>query len=129
MKSIPTPNQEHPDQLLPWFVNETLLEDERKGVEDHIKSCGRCQREVAILEKIKMNVKETPVQSPGDFGLHRLLKEVKKGKNITSPQNRSLSGWGRRSLAIAASLIILIQAGIIMDALFLSKPVVPLSGP
>jgi len=129
MKPILTPNQEHPDQLLPWLVNETLSGDERKKVEDHIKTCDRCQKEVTILQRIKTHIKETPIQSPGDFGLHRLLKEVRKEKDLKFLQNRSPSGWRRRSLAIAASFIILIQAGIIIDALFLSKPVVLLSGP
>ena len=34
------------DVLLPWFVNGTLSSDELEFVQQHLKECVRCQREV-----------------------------------------------------------------------------------
>ena len=130
MSPISPPNQGHPDELLPWLVNDTLSESERREVDDHVQSCARCQKEVEFLHSMRAHAKETPVQAPGEFGLHRLLKEVKKDqkeiKQLQSPQRTAR--W-RTSVAVAASLIIFVQAGLLIDAWFLSKPMVPLSGP
>lgn len=129
MSHDPKEQQKHPDDLLPWLVNNTLADKERSDVEHHLESCTRCQQELSLLQNLRNQVKETPIQSPGEFGLNRLLKEIKtehEFKQITPPLS---SGWWRTGLAIAASLIIFVQAGLLIDAWYLSKPVVPLSGP
>ena len=41
------------DLLLPWFVNGTLEEPERKRVERHVADCDRCQRELARLRSLR----------------------------------------------------------------------------
>ena len=129
MSEVPTQNHTHPDELLPWFVNNTLSETERTEVDTHVQTCTRCQQEVAFLHNMRTRVKENPIQSPGVFGLNRLLKEVQRDNEMERLQRQQQSGWWRTSLAIAASLIILIQAGLLIDAWFFSKPMVPLSGP
>ena len=130
MSPVPPHNQGHPDELLPWLVNHTLSESERREVDDHVQNCARCQKEVAFLQSMRAHAKETPIQSPGEFGLNRLLKEVEKDKNkVEQLQSRQRPFRWRTSVAIAASLIIFVQAGLLIDAWFLSKPMVPLSGP
>ncbi len=129
MSHNPTEHTTHPEELLPWFVNGTLSVEERVEVEQHVESCVQCQQEIALLQKIRTEVKDTPVQSPGEFGLNRLLNEVRhkqKGVGVT-PQTQS-RGW-QTGLAIAASLMIFVQAGLLFDAWFLSKPMSPLAGP
>lgn len=128
MRDSPIEQQGHPEELLPWFVNETLPAEERHAVEQHIASCPQCQQEIALLEKMRVQVKETHIQSPGEFGLNRLLKEVRNEQAVTEVQPPKPSGWWKTGLAIAASLIIFIQAGLLIDTWYLSKPVVPLSG-
>ena len=129
MSHNPTEHTAHPEELLPWFVNGTLSDEGRHEVKQHLESCSQCQQEIALLQKMRAQVKEAPIQSPGELGLNRLLNEVRHERAVTSVRTQSQSGWWRTGLAIAASLIIFIQAGLLLDAWFLSKPMVPLAGP
>ncbi|MFB3060324.1 MAG: anti-sigma factor, partial [Candidatus Binatia bacterium] len=83
----------HPDQLLPWWVNNTLPPDERKVVEDHLRGCAQCTKEVRLLQQMKEHVQELPIQSPGQFGLHRLLTEVNRDKVVNRLRQRASSRW------------------------------------
>lgn len=129
MSQHPIQGPTHPDELLPWFVNNTLSSHERKEVDDHVATCPRCQKEIAFLQMTREQVKTIPVQSPGEFGLNRLLKEIKRNREDEQRQRKPRNDWWRRGLAIVASLIIITQAGLLVDAWFFSKPMVPLSGP
>ena len=119
----------HPDELLPWFVNGRLSPQEQREVEDHINTCDRCQKEVGLLENMREQIQATPLDSPGELGLKRLLKEIKTEKEAKKGQKPIQPRIWPRTLAIAASLIIVVQAGLLIDAWFFSKPMVPLSGP
>jgi hypothetical protein len=125
MSSQPIHKSSHPEKLLPWYVNRTLSESEKKTVETHLFSCNRCQKEVALLEKMRMEVQNTPVSSPGEFGLHRLLKDIRQDKARQQKQKR-VPSWLGTALAIAASFIIILQAGLLMDMWVHSPAVEPL---
>ena len=92
-------------------------------------SCPQCQQEIALLQKIRSQVKETHPESPGEFGLNRLLHRVRSEQAVTEGPPHTTVKWWQPVLAIAASLIILIQAGLLIDTWYLSKPVIPLAGP
>ena len=129
MNETPTEQSAHPDELLPWFVSGTLADEERHEVEQHVASCLTCQQEITLLERIRTQVKATPTQSPGEAGLTRFLREVHEEQAVTrAPAEPPSWGW-RTGLAIAASFIIFIQAGLLIDVWFLSKPILPLAGP
>ncbi|MGB0908963.1 MAG: anti-sigma factor family protein [Nitrospirales bacterium] len=129
MKDTPTKQPTHPEELLPWFVNGTLSDKERQVVEEHLQYCPLCQQEITLLQKMRTQVKDFPIESPGELGLNRLLGEVRASRQVPPTQTLLSSEWWHTGLAIAASLIILIQAGLLVDAWFLSKPMMPLSGP
>jgi Zn finger protein HypA/HybF involved in hydrogenase expression len=44
--------------LLPWYLNQTLSEDEAKKVEAHLKGCPKCQKELEELRGISSGLKE-----------------------------------------------------------------------
>lgn len=69
------PTQSHPSELLPWLVNGTLEGDERLEVEEHLRSCLVCRREVEQLRDLRREVRRT-APSPPAGGLERLLEEV-----------------------------------------------------
>lgn len=122
-------NDQHPDELLPWFVNQSLLDQEREQVEVHLQSCARCQQEVEFLRNVREEIKTFSPSLPGELGWQRLLRDVKHDSSRQQDQGQNRSWrWGN-GLAIAASLVIMIQAGLLMDAWFFSKPMAPLSGP
>ena len=129
MTQLSMTNDQHPDELLPWFVNQSLSDHEREQVEAHLQSCSRCQQEVDFLRNVRAEVKTCSSSSPGELGLQRLLREVKQDSSLQQGYGQKRSGWWGNGLAIAASLVIMVQAGLLMDAWFFSKPMVPLSGP
>ena len=47
-------------ELLPWYVNRTLEEDERQEVRGHLGNCLVCRREVAFLERLDRAVVASP---------------------------------------------------------------------
>ena len=51
-------------ELLPWYLNRTLSEDETKKVEEHLEECLMCRRELEELRWLSSEIKEldeTPV--------------------------------------------------------------------
>ena len=61
----------HHDQareLLPWFSNGTLDEDERRGVADHLRACGACRSEVESLDRVRHVVRERPADDDSRVG-------------------------------------------------------------
>lgn len=40
-------------ELLPWYANGTLTEEERMKVEAHLARCARCRRELQEIRQIK----------------------------------------------------------------------------
>ena len=118
----------HPEELLPWFVNKTLSTEEHHTVKQHLESCPQCQQEVALLQQMRRQIKETSTKSPGDIGLNRLLGTIRKDPTIPDVSQKTSVSWWQTGFAIAASLIIVIQAGLLIDAWYISKPVIPLTG-
>ncbi|HKE32587.1 MAG TPA: zf-HC2 domain-containing protein [Candidatus Angelobacter sp.] len=65
-------------ELLPWYANQTLADEERKLVEMHLADCRDCAKEVESLKAMRKTVVEVgdsgPVLSP--FALNRALAEI-----------------------------------------------------
>jgi len=65
-------------ELLPWYANQTLEDDERKLVEMHLADCRDCAKEVESLKAMRKTVVEVgdsgPALSP--FALNRALAEI-----------------------------------------------------
>lgn len=117
------PNQ-HPDDLLPWYVNGTLAPTEQERVKTHLRDCDRCRQEIALLEKIQARVKSDRPEAPTGFGLNRLLRDIHKEPSAPARQRP----WWQPALA-AAAVIILVQGAVLMNLLSQPEPIVPLGGP
>ena len=74
------PPQGHQDmwELLPWYVNETLPEDERVRVEAHLATCTACQAELLRCRALARAVRasEAPAWEPSPDHLARLLSRL-----------------------------------------------------
>lgn len=112
----------HPDDLLPWYVNGTLAPEEHKRVAAHIDACAHCRREAALLERLRDQVKGAAADAPGDLARQRLMRDI---RNLSS---RRRPVW-LPALAIAATVVIAVQAVIIAD-FWKSSPgtITPLGG-
>jgi len=96
----------HPDELLPWYANDTLSPQKRKEVAAHLRGCDRCRGELAFLAELREHIKASvDVTTPDEVGLKRLLRQVRRS---TWPAG----AWLRPALA-AAVVIILVQTGTI----------------
>jgi hypothetical protein len=65
-------------QLLPWYVNGTLSEDERSAAEVHLAQCQECSRELKQLKELESAVLGVAEQAPApsSAGLNRVLARI-----------------------------------------------------
>ena len=109
--------------LLPWYVNKTLHGAEIKMVENHLKVCLTCRREIATLHKLAAAVQqEGSIDSAAQASFSQLKKRIhstdetsreKAPKVVAFPGQRK--GYGklwlghsvlpRPALAMAAVLV------------------------
>jgi len=91
--------------LLPWYLNQSLEEDERQQVESHLRSCILCKRELVVLQKLAAAVKQSSdldVAAEASFaGLRAKLQIVEPVRqNPESSNNQPKPGWfGKRANA------------------------------
>ena len=125
-----TSPQDHPEELLPWYVNQTLSGEEIEQVEHHLETCDQCRTEVAALQQIRDEYKQQlETQSPGSLGLARLKAEIKRDRR---EQQREVSPrpsflWWRPMMA-AAVLVIVIQSVLLVKMERPEDAITPLSG-
>ena len=73
-------------ELLPFYVNLTLDPPERASVEDYLARSEEARKEVLYLEQLRKSLKAQPqATSPGELGLKRLQREIKRLKE--SPES------------------------------------------
>ena len=116
-------------ELLPWYANQTLDENERKAVETHLSECAECASEVKSLSAMKKAVIESANQGPAlsPFALNRALAQIEDYERAKSPpaapsREPEKTFWSRwwsptpifaRAL-IAAQLVLLLALGSLM---------------
>jgi hypothetical protein len=72
--------------LLPWYVNKTLHGAEIKIVENHLKVCSTCTREIATLYKLAVAVQqEGSIDSAAHASFSQLKKRI-QGTDETSQE-------------------------------------------
>jgi len=100
--------------LLPWYVNATLDEAERRAVEDHLPSCVECAREAAQLRDLQAAFVEAEEAAlgPSPSALVRARAAI----------DRPLRGWWA-SLPVFARVALVAQVLIIavLSALLLAR--------
>lgn len=114
---------QHPDDLLPWYVNGTLQPEAQRAVERHLAACVACRDEVAVLQQLRAQVKATRVQAPGELGLARLLRQVAREERV----RRAAPAWWRPALAAAAAVIV-VQGALLAGLWMRPGAVTPLGG-
>jgi anti-sigma factor RsiW len=79
------------DELLPWFANGTLEDEERARVERHLIACETCRRELALLRDVGETAAEAVRAAPPvPDALGRTLARIDEWE-----ANRQPSPWAR----------------------------------
>ena len=95
----------HPEgALLPWYLNGTLREEERRQVDQHLSSCEACRAELDELAQLKVQLHEVyAAQSEPSTQIQqavltqvKLEASTKQAKSVTDPQwLNGLDDWFR----------------------------------
>jgi hypothetical protein len=94
-------------ELLPWFVNGTLAEDERVAVERHVRNCLPCR--VALQEQHQLGglLKQQPtVPLSAEVGFERLLAEIDAARRPPGEARTQRLARFASVTALAASLVL-----------------------
>lgn len=102
------------EELLPWYVNDTLTGDEAEKVREYLQDNERAAADVEVLRQVRDTVKSRDFGSPGELGLRR-LKATIDGESRNSGSAFAAGRWWRPAMA-AAVLVIAVQAGLLLDA-------------
>jgi hypothetical protein len=118
-------NPEHSavEELLPWYVNETLSGGERARVRRHLGECGACREAASLLLRVESVVSRpmaTPILPP--MRPERLLEKIDR---LERGERRPWSGpsiIAAASLAIVAATLLLLlpdrEAGVPQPSLY-----------
>ena len=119
-------NKQQIQQALPWYVNGTLDEEQRRVIEAALAEDSEDARELAdelaFLKQLRQHIKQqVAAASPGETGLHRLRRELRRESAATSAR------WWK-PVAIAASMLLVVQTGYMLMPVDTGSGITPLSG-
>ena len=75
------------EELLPFYVNGTLSQDEVRSVEAALADRPDLQAEVEALRAMRRTMQSEEIRSPGEFGLARLRRDI-RSETQAQPQQR-----------------------------------------
>lgn len=103
------------DVLLPWFVNGTLEGDELDFVQNHLGSCGSCQREVEWLRELHAACVAGEDDPDAASALRQLRRKLEKSRRDGGVMARLRELWGRGGRwsrwVIATELVAIVALG------------------
>lgn len=130
LENLKHANHQEMQLLLPWYLNNTLQNDEKNLVESHLKQCLQCRAELVELRKMSDIVCESDsfsssahssfaklsarIQNPDALSLNEPNNNAKwcalKWPFISARNKRSLSGF---SAFATAAIVLLAMTGLI----------------
>ena len=103
-------------ELLPWYINNTLDEEENRMVAEALEKDDELKKEYELLKSISTAIKAEKVQTPGEMGFARLkrsMKATEQPKDIPQRTSSHVTRW--KFAAIAASLLLVAQASFMLN--------------
>lgn len=106
---------------LPWYVNNTLDAARQQQIKNQLSQDATLQQEADFLQHIRQQIKNSGDATPGEFGWQKLQRQIKQSS--VSANNRR---W--QVFAVAASLLLVLQTGVIFNLIQPKDSYAPLSG-
>jgi anti-sigma factor RsiW len=109
------------DRILPWLVNGTLDDDERRQVEQHVAECEPCRREVAWLRALQAQYRNDDASFEDvPHAMKRLRHRMGKVSARSATPVSLSSAWRRRGrrlawLAAAQAAIIIAMGAVLFQ--------------
>src|SRR5688572_7690613 len=77
---LPLETDDHIEMALPWYVNGTLAETERAGVELHLSECAQCRasHHLEVLLQQQLHVRGGAEECEAERGWARLAGRLEK---------------------------------------------------
>jgi len=113
------------DEMLPWFVNGTLEAGELAAVEQHVRECARCQREIDMLQQLHAVCafdETAPDATPSYRRLHERIAGRRRLGSLRDRVRELFRPW-QRAPAWARWTIAAQFAGIAMLAVKVAMPI------
>lgn len=105
-------------ELLPWYANGTLDGTERARVEDHVRQCVACRRELDLQQRLAETIRDETVPTGMAKGLARLKAQIDLDSTSIVPAPRSSAWWRRPAVLVP---LIAAQFAVIAVLLFVDK--------
>lgn len=111
----------HPEDLLPWYVNGTLAGDELELVERHLAGCPRCREEIGFLGFLRDRIQaHGDGEGPGELARARLMRSIRRER---------YRSWLKPALAVAAAIVIAVQTVLLVTMVPRESAIAPLGAP
>ena len=100
-------DRQYIEELLPFWVNDTLSADERAEVESAMQSDAELRADAGFLRTLQDKIREdVPGYSPGEFGLARLMRDIDAAPQTVAPgKPRTAMFAGLAAAAIALAMV------------------------
>ena len=100
-------NESRLNELLPFYVNGTLDDDEREQVERYLQAQPEAQAEVQWLRSLQTRVREDVPPVSSEVGLERALRRIHTEGPAPQGARRAVaqSGWLQRLRGVLAALV------------------------
>ncbi|WP_101759120.1 hypothetical protein [Oceanicoccus sp. KOV_DT_Chl] len=92
--------------LLPWYVNDTLSEDERKQVEQLLTRSEEAREEEAFLRSLSQHVQSEAAAPVSELGWKRLQRDIR------AEEKAPVRDWWKPGIAAAATVMLALQVGL-----------------
>ncbi|VAW55043.1 hypothetical protein MNBD_GAMMA05-220 [hydrothermal vent metagenome] len=119
-------NKQYYKENLPMYINGSLPGKEQADFERELSQDAELKKEADFLSAIRAYVKKEQIQTPGEMGLFKLKRQIKQQEQRDSKNSKLTSKW--RTFAIAASLVLVVQAGVMITMTQQQDAFTPLSG-
>ena len=107
------------NELMPWYVNGTISDEDRAWVDTHLRNHPDAQAELAWYQSLQTRMRDNAPAVPATIGLARTMQLIRGDQPSFSERVTAFfAGFGLRPTAAFAGLaVVAVQAGFIFTLL------------
>ena len=105
------------DELLPWYVNGTLSDEDRAWVERHLAEHPQARAELNWYQSLQTRMQENTPAVPATIGLAKVMRLIQGDRPTIAERISAFFGdFGMRpAMALAGFALVAIQGGVIFN--------------